>query len=165
MTCLLRLTAAANSYSESNGGYYDANAVMQSVEAGAALGSQAYSQSYELESDTLGTRITAAAGYDPVKGAMFFARPEAAKTTSGKLSFYCNKTTQLIGFLFTLIGDHKVCLHSDIAYLSFSQPFPIGAVLCGNSDIRRLHCRSCPGRPLPKAEHGELQGMETRIDP
>lgn len=82
------VTAAANSYSASYGGYYDANAVSQSVEVGAALGSQAYSQSYELESDTLGTRIAAAAGYDPVKGAMFFARPEAAKTTAGNLSFW-----------------------------------------------------------------------------
>jgi len=82
------LTAAANSYSASYGGYYDANAVSQSVEAGAALGSHAYSQSYELESDTLGTRIAAAAGYDPVKGAMFFARPESAKTTAGNLSFW-----------------------------------------------------------------------------
>ncbi|AXI48795.1 peptidase M48, Ste24p [Sulfitobacter sp. SK012] len=82
------MTAAANEYSASNGGYYDSNAVSQSMETGAALGSRAYSQSYELESDTLGTRIAAAAGYDPVKGAMFFARPEAAKTTAGNLSFW-----------------------------------------------------------------------------
>ena len=82
------MTAAANSYSASYGGDYDPAAVGRSVELGAALGSQAYSQSYELESDTLGTRIAAAAGYDPVKGAMFFARPEAAKTSAGNLSFW-----------------------------------------------------------------------------
>ena len=82
------IAAAANSSSASYSGYYDAHAVNQSMEAGAALGSQAYSQSYELESDTLGTRIAAAAGYDPVKGAMFFARPEAARTTAGNLSFW-----------------------------------------------------------------------------
>ena len=82
------LTAAANSYSASYGGYYDHAAVNESFEIGAAAGAQAYSQEYELESDTLGTRIAAAAGYDPVKGAIFFARPEAAKTTAGKLSFW-----------------------------------------------------------------------------
>lgn len=82
------ITAAANSYSASYGGYYDDAAVAQSVAAGAALGTQAYSQSYELESDTLGTRIASAAGYDPVQGAMFFARPEAAKTSAGNLSFW-----------------------------------------------------------------------------
>lgn len=82
------ITAAANSYSASYGGYYDTDAVGQSVELGAALGTQAYSQSYELESDALGTRIATAAGYDPIKGAMFFARPEAAKTSAGNLSFW-----------------------------------------------------------------------------
>ncbi|MEP1201647.1 MULTISPECIES: M48 family metalloprotease [Rhodobacterales] len=82
------VAAAANSYSASYGGYYDPNAVSHSVELGAALGTQAYSQSYELESDALGARIATAAGYDAVKGAMFFARPEAAKTTGGNLSFW-----------------------------------------------------------------------------
>lgn len=82
------ITAAANSYSASYGGYYDHTAVNQSFEAGAALGTKAFSQEYELESDTLGARITAAAGYDPVKGAMFFARPEDAKTAGGRLSFW-----------------------------------------------------------------------------
>lgn len=82
------LTAAANSYSASYGGQYDQAAVNQSVEAGAAFGTKAFSQEYELESDTLGTRIAAAAGYDPVQGAMFFARPEAAKTSAGQLSFW-----------------------------------------------------------------------------
>lgn len=82
------LTAAANAHTASYGGYYDPNAVARNMDLGAAVGSRAYSQTYELESDTLGTRITAAAGYDPIEGAKFFARPEEAKTTSGNLSFW-----------------------------------------------------------------------------
>lgn len=82
------ITAAATSYSTPYGTYYNADAVNASVEIGAAAGSMAYSQEYELESDTLGTRIAHAAGYDPVEGAKFFARPENTKTSSGKLSFW-----------------------------------------------------------------------------
>ena len=82
------LAAAASAQSASSGGYYDNSTVEQSMELGAAVGSMAYSQKYELESDTLGTRITSAAGYDPVEGAKFFARPEKAKTSAGKLSFW-----------------------------------------------------------------------------
>lgn len=69
-------------------GYYDPGLVESSVALGAAAGSVAYSQSYELESDTLGTRITHAAGYDPVAGAKYFARPEPARTEAGRLSFW-----------------------------------------------------------------------------
>ncbi len=55
---------------------------------GAAMGNQAFSQTYELESDVLGAHIAKAAGYDPVEGAKFFARPEAAQTQAGNLSFW-----------------------------------------------------------------------------
>ena len=82
------ITAAANAQTAAYGGYYDPNSVSRNMDLGAAVGSKAYSQTYELESDTLGTRIAAAAGYDPVKGAKFFARPEKAKTTAGNLSFW-----------------------------------------------------------------------------
>lgn len=41
---------------------------------GAAVGARAYSKNYELEADALGTVIAYRAGYDPVKGAEFFAR-------------------------------------------------------------------------------------------
>lgn len=82
------ITAAATSSSSSYGTTYNQSAVNSAVELGAAAGSMAYSQTYELESDTLGARITHAAGYDPVKGAAFFARPEKAKSKSGKLSFW-----------------------------------------------------------------------------
>ncbi|SFK93247.1 M48 family metalloprotease [Shimia haliotis] len=68
--------------------YYDPNLVDASVALGAAAGSMAYSQSYELESDTVGTYIVHAAGYDPLDGAKFFARAEDAKTEAGKLSFW-----------------------------------------------------------------------------
>lgn len=67
---------------------HDPNAVSRSVELGAAIGQVAYSQTYELESDMLGTRIAAAAGYDPVKGARFFARSESARSEAGRLSFW-----------------------------------------------------------------------------
>jgi len=82
---ILGVLAAAAS---ADSGYYDPSLVSSSMDIGAAAGSRAYSQTYELESDTLGTRIAHAAGYDPVKGARFFARPEAARTEAGKLSFW-----------------------------------------------------------------------------
>ncbi len=41
---------------------------------GATIGARTYSKDFELEADALGTRIAAAAGYDPVRGADFFNR-------------------------------------------------------------------------------------------
>lgn len=82
---ILGVIAAAASV---DAGHYDSSLVDSSMEIGAAAGSMAYSQTYELESDTLGARIAHAAGYDPVEGAKFFARPEAARTEAGKLSFW-----------------------------------------------------------------------------
>ena len=41
---------------------------------GGFLGSRGYSQSFELEADSLGAAIAHRAGYDPVKGIQFFAR-------------------------------------------------------------------------------------------
>lgn len=69
-------------------GDYDGHAVEVGLGVGAAAGSIAYSQAYELESDTLGTRITVSAGYDPVEGAKFFARPEPTRTAAGRYSFW-----------------------------------------------------------------------------
>lgn len=66
----------------------DTSLISAGVGIGAAAGTFAYSQTYELESDTLGTYIAEAAGYDPVNGAKYFARPEAARTQAGKLSFW-----------------------------------------------------------------------------
>lgn len=82
---ILGVIAAA---ATADAGYYDPGLVNSSMDIGAATGSMAYSQTYELESDTLGTRITHAAGYDPVEGAKFFARPEDARTEAGNLSFW-----------------------------------------------------------------------------
>ena len=45
---------------------------------GASLGGRVYSQSYELEADSLGAYIAARAGYDPVRGAVVFTRPALA---------------------------------------------------------------------------------------
>lgn len=44
------------------------------ADLGAQLGGRAYSQSFELEADVLGTYIAELAGYDPVDGAASFAR-------------------------------------------------------------------------------------------
>lgn len=41
---------------------------------GAAVGARSYSKAYELEADEIGTKLTIAAGYDPIKGADFFFR-------------------------------------------------------------------------------------------
>ncbi|MFC3169285.1 M48 family metalloprotease [Paracoccus fontiphilus] len=82
------LTAYGNAQAASAGQGYDPHAVSRNMEIGAAVGTRAYSQTYELESDMLGTRIAAAAGYDPVKGAKFFARAEAARSQGGQLSFW-----------------------------------------------------------------------------
>lgn len=82
------ITAYGNAAAASAGQHYDPNAVSQNMELGAAIGELAFSQTYELESDMLGTRIAYYAGYDPVNGARFFARDEAARSQSGKLSFW-----------------------------------------------------------------------------
>jgi predicted Zn-dependent protease len=82
------ITAYGSAYSSSAGAYYDPNDVVIGMEIGAAIGAKSYSQAYELESDTLGTYIAQLAGYDPVKGAQFFARPESTRTSAGKLSFW-----------------------------------------------------------------------------
>ncbi len=86
------LTATSQAYaSQANPYRYTGNdsaELQRSMGLGAAVGEIAYSQSYELESDLIATHITRAAGYDPVKGAKFFARPAPARTTGGNLSFW-----------------------------------------------------------------------------
>ena len=54
------------------------DAIRQAMDVGATLGARAYSQSYELEADTLGTYITARAGFSPERGADIFGRPALA---------------------------------------------------------------------------------------
>ncbi|MDP5361691.1 MAG: M48 family metalloprotease, partial [Paracoccaceae bacterium] len=41
---------------------------------GASVGARTYSKEFELEADALGSRIAAAAGFDPLRGAEFFFR-------------------------------------------------------------------------------------------
>ncbi|WP_425101590.1 M48 family metallopeptidase [Tropicibacter sp. S64] len=52
----------------------DAEAIRTAEELGATVGARTYSKDYELEADRLGTIIAARAGYDPVRGALFFNR-------------------------------------------------------------------------------------------
>lgn len=52
----------------------DAAQVRAAQELGAAVGARSYSKDFELEADALGTEIAAAAGTDPLRGALFFTR-------------------------------------------------------------------------------------------
>lgn len=68
------VAAAGNPY----GGPATEQSISQAMDIGAYLGARSYSQTYELEADTLGTYITARAGYDPEAGAQIFGRPALA---------------------------------------------------------------------------------------
>jgi Zn-dependent protease with chaperone function len=48
--------------------------VRSAQQTGAIVGARAYSKIFELEADELGTIIAARAGYDPLRGALFFDR-------------------------------------------------------------------------------------------
>ncbi len=50
------------------------DAINTAQQVGATVGARTYSKNFELEADATGTRIAAAAGYDPLKGAQFFFR-------------------------------------------------------------------------------------------
>ncbi len=52
----------------------DNTAVEAAQRTGAQVGARSYSKNFELEADALGTVITKRAGYDPLRGAQFFAR-------------------------------------------------------------------------------------------
>ena len=52
----------------------DSSAVESAQRLGAQVGARTYSKNFELEADALGTVITKRAGYDPLRGAQFFAR-------------------------------------------------------------------------------------------
>lgn len=65
--------AGANTYQTQ---YQAQQNVENAMNAGAAIGSVAYSQTYELEADMLGAYIAEAAGYDAEKGSLLFARRE-----------------------------------------------------------------------------------------
>ena len=82
------LTAYAQANSPYSDPYQDQLEMQTNVALGYAIGSQAFSQAYELEADVIGTYIAASAGYDPVMGARFFARPEPVRSSNGKLSFW-----------------------------------------------------------------------------
>lgn len=64
------------------------SAINRGVAAGGAAGGLAYSQTYELESDAIGTVIARQAGYDPVRGAGYFARAQEPRRLDGRLSFW-----------------------------------------------------------------------------
>ena len=68
------VAAAGNPY----GGPASDQAIQNAMDVGAYLGARSYSQTYELEADTLGAYIAARAGYDPVRGAAIFERPALA---------------------------------------------------------------------------------------
>ena len=49
-------------------------AIDNAARLGASVGARTYSKDFELEADATGTRIAAAAGFDPLRGAQFFFR-------------------------------------------------------------------------------------------
>ena len=55
-------------------GASDPTTIDQLTRVGATVGARSYSKAFELEADALGTRIAAAAGFDPLRGAQFFFR-------------------------------------------------------------------------------------------
>lgn len=62
----------------------NASAIEQAQQIGATLGARTYSKAFELEADELGTIITKAAGFDPLRGAQFFMRiPDPGDTFLG----------------------------------------------------------------------------------
>ena len=52
----------------------DAATIRRAQDFGAAVGARRYSKDFELEADALGTVIAYRAGYDPARGAEYFAR-------------------------------------------------------------------------------------------
>ena len=78
------IAAAATSGSDED----RSRVIADSVGIGLTVGTFAYSQTYELESDTLGTHIAYSAGYDPIVGARFFALPEPQRNADGQFSFW-----------------------------------------------------------------------------
>lgn len=52
----------------------DPSVIAAAQRVGAYVGSRAFSKAFELEADRLGTVIADRAGFDPVRGAEFFAR-------------------------------------------------------------------------------------------
>ena len=52
----------------------NASAIQSATDVGMVVGSRSYSKQYELQADSLGTVIAHNAGFDPVRGAMFFQR-------------------------------------------------------------------------------------------
>jgi Zn-dependent protease with chaperone function len=73
------ILGAAAAYAGS-GAYTSQYQAQQNIEtamnAGAAIGSVAYSQTYELEADMLGAYIAESAGFDAERGSLLFARRE-----------------------------------------------------------------------------------------
>ena len=55
-------------------GATDQSTIDAATRIGANVGARSYSKDFELEADALGTRIAAAAGFDPLNGAQFFFR-------------------------------------------------------------------------------------------
>lgn len=64
--------ALAGALAEMSGA--DEQGIRQASEFGLALGARRYSRDFELEADALGAVIAARAGFDPLRGAVFFNR-------------------------------------------------------------------------------------------
>ena len=69
---IMEAALAAGALATLNGA--DPAAVRRAQDIGAEIGARRFSKEFELEADALGTEIAWRAGYDPVKGALFFTR-------------------------------------------------------------------------------------------
>lgn len=86
------LMAASQGYASSADPYRstvnDSRDIENAMSLGTAVGHKAYSQTYELEADVIATHIARTAGFDPINGARYFARPEKPQSQNGQLSFW-----------------------------------------------------------------------------
>lgn len=79
--------AGSNTYQSQ---YQTQQNIENAMDAGAAIGSVAYSQTYELEADMLGAYIAESAGYNAEKGSLLFARREGGNVAgeAGAMSLW-----------------------------------------------------------------------------
>ena len=76
------VAAAGNPY----GAPASDRAIEQAMDVGAYVGARAYSQSYELEADTIGAFVAVRAGYDPERGAAILAAPPSPTPAARRFS-------------------------------------------------------------------------------
>ena len=124
------VAAAGNPY----GGPASDQAIQQAMDIGAYVGARSYSQTYELEADTLGAFIAARAGYDPERGALIFQRPALANPGGPPL-----------------LASHPG---------SAQRQATVAGVAARSAASRRWACSPARRRPAEKSSAGRFLGFE-----